>query len=94
LAYSVGLLPTKDVFWSSQTQPDYIHGGHQQPASEPNPGMTTLLTTLSCGQVAPGDWIGGLNATLLLRTCSADGRLLRPDRPAYVVVVVVVVVVL
>ena len=52
LAYSLGLLPTKDVFWSSENNPGYIHNHHPLPggASEPNPGMTALIATLSAGQ--------------------------------------------
>lgn len=40
------------------------------------------MSTLSRGPVAPSDKIGLADVGLILRSCAADGRLLRPDRPA------------
>ena len=41
-----------------------------------------MVSTLSRGPVAPSDKIGLADAALILRSCAADGKLLRPDRPA------------
>ena len=41
-----------------------------------------LVSTLSAGLVGPSDGVGAADATLLARTCRADGLLLKPDKPA------------
>ena len=40
------------------------------------------MALLSCGPVGPGDKAGSANKTLLMRTCRADGLLLKPGYPA------------
>ncbi len=66
LAWAVGLLPFKDNFWSSE-----IHGEAE-----------ALVSALSAGMVGPGDQVGRASREILMRTCTEDGLLLKPDRPA------------
>jgi len=74
IAWAVGLLPFKDNF---QTTP------HQRPIlSEPHGAQEALISALSAGMVGPSDRVGTSDAALILRTCRADGLLLKPDRPA------------
>jgi hypothetical protein len=79
---ALGLQPSKDVFWSSASQPGcpYAAGAG---CLERNPFLQALVATLSTGPVGIGDSIGGTNASLVMMTCRAgDGLLLKPDRPA------------
>eukprot|EP00039_Didymoeca_costata_P013134 m.195002 g.195002 ORF g.195002 m.195002 type:complete len:875 (+) comp15686_c0_seq3:99-2723(+) len=86
LPWSLGGLPYKDSFFSSQA----VKGSGSCIAgtclfanwTEPYPAVHALASVLSAGPVAPGDRIGGSNTTLIMQTCAADGKLLKPDRPA------------
>ncbi|MCL4235314.1 MAG: hypothetical protein KJ042_12440 [Deltaproteobacteria bacterium] len=66
LVSAVGLLPFKDNFRTAET-----HGEAE-----------ALISALSAGMVGPSDEVDRQDAALLLRTCRADGLLLKPDRPA------------
>lgn len=48
---------------------------------ETHPDREALMATLSCSMVGPMDGLGLLNASRVLATARADGRVLRPDRP-------------
>lgn len=74
LAWAVGLYPWKDTFLSSP--------GERRVRDEKRPEEEALVSILSAGMVGPGDKIGYINQSLLLRTCRKDGLLLKPDRPA------------
>ena len=50
--------------------------------SEPYPWVHAVASVLSAGPTAPGDKIGSTNVSLVSRTCTEDGTLLKPDRPA------------
>lgn len=50
---------------------------------DPNPELNVIVASLSAGPVAPGDGIGDTNAEVVMRSCAADGTLLKPDRPAF-----------
>ena len=52
---------------------------------EPFPKLHALVAALSAGPVAAGDGSGDLDVALLMRTCRDDGRLLKPDRPAFII---------
>ena len=49
---------------------------------EPYPWVHAAVASLTAGPVAPGDAIGAANRSQIMRTCRADGMLLKPDRPA------------
>lgn len=40
------------------------------------------VATLSTGPVGPSDSLGHMNHDLVMRTCAADGLILKPDKPA------------
>lgn len=69
LARALGLAPFKDVF---RADPDIV-GDHGEPEA--------LLSALSCGPVGLGDRVGRFDPALALRTCRADGRLIKPHVP-------------
>ena len=65
LARVLGLAPFKDVFASG--------GEHGE--------VEALLSALSTGPVGVGDAIGTTDASVVGRTCRADGVIIRPDVP-------------
>jgi len=69
LARALGLMPFKDVF---RADPDIV-GDHGQPEA--------LLSALSTGPVGLGDRVGRFDPMLAMRTCRADGRLIKPHVP-------------
>jgi hypothetical protein len=66
LAASLGLMPYKDVF---RADPE-VAGDNGEPEA--------LLAALSTGPVGLGDRVGRLDPALPLRTCRADGLLIKP----------------
>ncbi len=73
LARALGLLPFKDVFLS-QRQGSGWDG-------DPHAEAEALLAALSAGPVGIGDRLGRTDRELVLRTCRADGLLVKPDVP-------------
>jgi hypothetical protein len=69
LARSLGLMPFKDVF---RADPDIV-GDHGEPEA--------LLSALSTGPVGLGDRVGRFDPALAMRTCRADGILIKPHVP-------------
>jgi hypothetical protein len=78
-ARAVAITPTKDNFWSTSDQPGNPKYGKNV---EVSPSLQAAVSTFSTGPVAPSDRIGMSNAALIMRSCSASGLLLQPDRPA------------
>jgi hypothetical protein len=78
-AWSLGLRPAKDGFWTTPVQPGHPYSNNR---SEPYGVMHCAIATLSCGPVSPADKIGLQNRTTILRSCMEDGTLLQPDQPA------------
>lgn len=60
-ADAIGLAPFKDVFWSTSNQ------SGQPNAFEPNAELESLVSTLSTGPVGPGDKIGLVNQTVVMK---------------------------
>lgn len=77
LYWALGILPFKDDFWSETQEP----GNHYQ-ATEADPELQTLVSSLLAGPVGPSDAIGWLNRTRVMQTCRDDGILLKPHHPA------------
>ncbi|XP_055899049.1 uncharacterized protein LOC106054416 [Biomphalaria glabrata] len=75
---AVGLAPYKDTFWTTQKQP----GSPYKTMTEPQPELHSVLATLSTGPVGPGDGIGFINLTVLMRCCDSSGQILQPSKPA------------
>jgi hypothetical protein len=67
LARALGLRPYKDVFFSDPSDPAH----HSE--------VEALLSALSSGPVGIGDALGGADRDIVLRTCRADGVIVRPD---------------
>jgi hypothetical protein len=73
LARALGLWPYKDVFISHPPTPE----GFGDVLCE----AEALLSALSAGPVGIGDQLGHTRSELVLRTCRADGVLVKPDLP-------------
>ncbi len=69
LARALDLMPFKDVF---RADPD-VAGDNGEPEA--------LLSALSTGPVGLGDRVGRMDPALALRTCRADGLLIKPHVP-------------
>ena len=69
LARSLGLMPFKDVF---RADPE-VAGVNGEPEA--------LLSALSTGPVGLGDRVGRVDPALSMRTCRADGVLVKPHVP-------------
>eukprot|EP01064_Diplonema_japonicum_P018967 TRINITY_DN2766_c0_g1_i1.p1 TRINITY_DN2766_c0_g1~~TRINITY_DN2766_c0_g1_i1.p1 ORF type:complete len:748 (+),score=157.49 TRINITY_DN2766_c0_g1_i1:51-2294(+) len=77
LAHAVALAPYKDNFWSSTQEP----GGSCGSTTNPDVWRAAAVATLSTGPVTPGDGMQYMNKSMIMRSCSADGTLLKPARP-------------
>ncbi len=75
LCHAVGFWPHKDTFASSTRKHYWFYG-------ERFPEMECITAVLSGGPVAPSDKIGYEDKDLLMKSCRADGLLLKPDKPA------------
>merc|ERR1719397_23203 len=76
-AHAIAIKPTKDNFWSTVGEK-----GRYGNDVEPYNRLQAAVSTFSTGPVAPSDKIGGSDAPLIMRSCTAGGKLLQPDRPA------------
>ena len=76
LAGTLGLSAFKDVFFSQRPAPgaDAIDG-------DEHAELEALLSALSAGPVGIGDRIGHTDASIVMRTCDADGLIRHVDRP-------------
>ena len=79
LYWAIGIAPSKDDWWTSETQPGNPYGDNP---TEPNWQLQAFVIGLSTGPNGPSDGIGYTNASLVLSTVRADGLTLQPDRPA------------
>lgn len=73
LARALGLWPFKDVFMSGEAE----RGMNGDPHAE----LEAALSAFSAGPVGLGDRIGRTRRDLVMRTCRADGVLVKPDVP-------------
>ena len=77
---ALGLKPSKDNFWTSFLEP--VPAGTRVSGTDHNStDVHAIAAIMSCGPVGPSDRAGWSNATLIMRLCRADGRLLQPRRP-------------
>ncbi|KAH9500550.1 hypothetical protein Btru_072238 [Bulinus truncatus] len=74
----MGVAPFKDTFWTTEVQPGSPYGNK----TEPQTRLNSVIATLSTGPVGPGDGIGFINLTVLMRCCDSAGRILQPSKPA------------
>ncbi|MGH0029703.1 MAG: hypothetical protein ACQGVC_07925 [Myxococcota bacterium] len=73
LARALGLWPFKDVFLSSSDGEGLDGDEHAE--------LEALLSSLSGGPVGIGDRVGRSDRRVVMRTCRADGVLVKPDVP-------------
>ncbi|CAF0870990.1 unnamed protein product [Rotaria sp. Silwood1] len=78
LANAIGIAPFKDVFWSTEYQPD---APYKSKAEEILPDREILISTLSTGPVAFGDGINYVDKERIMRCCRQDGLILKPSKP-------------
>ena len=79
LAFALGVIPFKDNFWTTAVQcgnPYYAAN-----CTEPNTVLESAVASFSTGAVAPGDGVGQSNVSLIMRSVTSEGRLLKPTRP-------------
>ena len=80
LMWALGIRPSKDNFWTSNvTDNPYSVLHRMNPGS--NVELNAITAALSTGPVGISDKIGATNATLIMHTCDAGGRLLQPNKP-------------
>ena len=85
-----GLLPYKDTFFSNTTMMQTSGANSSDPAqwppfhgyAESDPLTHALMSLLSMAPVTFSDAVDATNKTLVMMTCTDDGVLLKPDRPA------------
>lgn len=75
--WSIGILPFKDGFYSSNLP----QCGGQVVGPEMHPNRAALMAALSGAMVGPMDGIHLMNASRVMSTCRSDGLLLKPDKP-------------
>lgn len=63
---ALGLLPSKDGFWSTKYQEGHVYGPE---GWEPAARRQAAVASLSAGPVAVGDGIGYSDASLIIRAC-------------------------
>ena len=66
-AHAIGLKPFKDTFWTSEFEPGSKYGVN---ASDPLIELESAVATLSTGPVGPGDRLGYMNKTIIMRFIS------------------------
>jgi len=75
--HAIAIKPNTDNVWSTVGE----KGRYGNDVEKYN-RLQSAVSTFSTGPVAPSDKIGGSDASLILRSCTAGGKLLQPDRPA------------
>jgi len=78
IAWALGLAPSKDNFWSTAKQTDSPYHNDTEPFSE----MQGMISSYTTGPVQPSDKIGRSNPSLIMMSCTKEGALLQPSRPA------------
>jgi len=73
LAWGAGIWPSLDCYLTTKT-PHRLY-------REKYPDQVTLLSNLGGGVICPADKAERVNRDLLMKTCTEEGLLLKPDRP-------------
>jgi hypothetical protein len=76
LAQALGLGPSKDGIYTTRSQP----GGQQGDFVESRPELELCVATMSTGPVQIADGVGYSDASLIMRSCSTDGTILKPSK--------------
>ncbi len=75
LAWGIGIWPSLDTYLTTTTS--RWRGLYR----EKYPDQVTLLSNLGGGLICPGDKADRIDKELLIKTCTPEGVLLKPDRP-------------
>lgn len=78
LSSALGVAPHKDSFWSAPLPPPNNPYNHYEHGNK----LESIIATYSTGPVAPSDKKESLNVELIMKSCTQDGTLLKPDLPA------------
>ncbi len=78
VSFALGVTPHKDSFWSTSQPPPNNPYKHFEHASK----LESIIATYSTGPVAPSDKKEYLDVDLIMKSCTQDGTLLKPDLPA------------
>lgn len=82
LVWALGAAPSKDTLWTSDNNRTAIPGCPWTPDHEaPGAELHVIFALMSTGPIGISDAIGMTNATLLKRTITVDGTLLKPAKP-------------
>eukprot|EP01084_Bolivina_argentea_P143819 252495_1 len=76
---AIDIAPSKDNFWS---KPDIQPGPYSNTTCEPYNRLQALVQSLSNGPYTFSDQIGYSDVDLIMRCCSTNGLVLRPDTSA------------
>lgn len=81
IVWAVGAFPSKDTLWTTDNGRFSVPGCPWTPDHE-TPGATlhVVLALMSTGPVGISDKVGMTDTTLIKRTISADGTLLKPSK--------------
>jgi hypothetical protein len=85
LPWAAGLRPSKDAFMTSNKSkipdlgPPFYKDGVGNPME--NCELNSIISALSTGPVGVGDGPNATDASVVMPTCDASGRLLHPDKP-------------
>ena len=82
IVWAAGAFPSKDTLWTSENGRFPVPGcpwspDHNNVAAP----LHVVLALMSTGPVGISDMIGGTNVTLIKRTITTDGTLLKPAKP-------------
>lgn len=77
--WALGAVASKDTLWTVEHQPGCPKSGSYN-CTEPNLAIQMINAVLSGGPVGPGDRLNVTDAVMTLRSCDANGRLLRKKR--------------
>ena len=78
--WALGVVASKDTLWTTPHQPGCPKPGDLN-CTEPNVELQVISATLSWGPVGPGDRLNRTDHDLTLRSCTANGTILRPRAP-------------
>lgn len=78
--WALGAVASKDTFFTLAHQPGCPKAGAYN-CTEPNVEIQVIMSTLGGGPVGPGDRLNLTDRALTMRSCNADGRILRASRP-------------
>jgi hypothetical protein len=87
LMWALGAAPSKDTLWTTPNSEFAVEkkgcDSTGCPADHSAAGceLHTMLALMTTGPVGFSDFKGQTNKTLLMRTCSSDGTLLKPSKP-------------